>query len=95
MTGSKGASAGQVIRFQRQPSSGFSSGAVSEKFSGRPFDVLGMRRVLPGRWMDFLHAHFSDHVHVAYTFGVDPRTARNWWEGIGSPRPEPVLLAIV
>lgn len=73
---------------------GITSGAVPEKYSGQPFDLWRFRKVLPGQWMAFLRAHFSDPVHVAYVFGVNERTARVWWEGGGSPRSEVSLAAV-
>lgn len=79
-------SGAKVVRFQAPRSPG--------KFSGRPFDVWGLKRVLPDRWSEFLRAHFTGHVHVAYAFSVDDRTARNWWDGIGAPRAEYALLAV-
>ncbi len=36
--------------------------------------------------MTFLHAHFADHIAVAYFFNVDERTGRNWWSGKNEPR---------
>lgn len=54
--------------------------------SGRRADLDGMRRKTPDRWMAFLHAHFRDTVSVAYFFGVDEKTARNWWNGKNEPR---------
>ena len=67
----------------------------SGEFSGgTPIDLMALRRCFPDRWSAFLRAHFRDHVHVAYFFGVDERTARNWWNAIGAPRGE-VVLAVV
>ena len=36
--------------------------------------------------MAFLHAHFPDHIAVAYFFNVDDKTSRNWWSGKNEPR---------
>lgn len=71
-----------------------SNGDLSEKYavdlsgiiSGRAFDMDGMRRQTPLRWMQFLHAHFANHRTVAAMFDVDDRTARNWWSGKHEPR---------
>jgi len=71
-----------------------SSGVCSETFSGRPFDVYAFRRVLPDQWRNLMRAHFTSAVHVAYVFSVDEKTARNWWDGIGSPRAEFALAAV-
>jgi hypothetical protein len=59
----------------------------------QPFDLHHYRVVFPDRWMAFLHAHFRDHVHVAFVFGVSERAARKWWEGLGAPRAEFALAA--
>jgi hypothetical protein len=75
-------------------SSGKSAGAAPEKFFGQPFDLHHYRTVFPDVWMRFLHMHFRDHIHVAFMFSVNERTARNWWEGVGAPRPEAALIAV-
>lgn len=82
------------VRFQVPLSPGKVAQRRSEKFSGQPFDIWTMKRVVPDRWRAFLHGSFTSHVHVAYIFSVDEKTARNWWEGIGAPRAEYVLAAI-
>lgn len=61
--------------------------------SGRPFDLHHYRTIFPDRWSAFLRAHFRDHIHVAFMFGVSERAARKWWEGIGAPRAEFALAA--
>lgn len=68
--------------------------APSGDYSGKRFDIWGLRRKFPERWRGFLRAHFQNPVHVAFFFSVDEKTARNWWEGTGSPRVEYVLVAI-
>lgn len=80
----------KVIRFQAPVSSGECSG----KFSGRPFDVWAVKRVLPDQWRALLRSYFRNHIEVAYAFSVDEKTARNWWEGVGCPRSEIALAAI-
>ena len=60
---------------------------------GQPFDLHRYRVVFPDRWMEFLHGHFRDPVHVAFMFGVSERAARKWWEGVGAPRAEFALAA--
>lgn len=82
------------VRFQMPMSPGKVAPRLPEKFSGQPFDVWTLKRVVPDRWSAFLHKAFTSHVHVAYIFSVDEKTARNWWEGIGAPRAEYVLAAI-
>lgn len=62
-----------------------SNGDLSGNFSRR-FDMDGMRRQTPQRWMQFLRAHFPDHLTVAVVFDVDEKTARNWWNGKHEPR---------
>ena len=73
------------------PGAGVSSGELS---AGRPFDMDGFRRVFPDRWADFLRAHFRDARHVAYTFSVDDKTARNWLAGMTGPRAEVALYVV-
>lgn len=67
--------------------------ASSEIFF-RPFDMHGLRRALPDTWADFLKSHFRDAQHVAFMFGVTERTATNWLNRVGAPRPEFVLKAV-
>ncbi len=76
------------------PGAPASPGVSTGQFPGVPVDLDRLRRVLPDRWSAFLRAHFRDRIHVAFIFGVDERTARNWWDGVGSPRAEVVLLTI-
>ena len=59
---------------------------LSGILSGRRIDLDGMRRRTPGKWCEFIRAHFSDPVAVAYFFNVDERCARNWWHGRNEPR---------
>ena len=49
--------------------------------------------MFPDRWAEFLRAHFRDHIAVAYTFDVDEKTARNWWNGVTGPRGAAVAQA--
>ena len=77
-----------------KPATGGPALSSGEFSGGTPIDLHAIRRMMPDRWSAFLHAHFRDRVHVAYFFGVDERTARNWWDGIGAPRCE-VVLAVV
>lgn len=48
----------------------------------RPCDPRRYRALYPDMWFRFLRAHFQDATAVAYFFGVDSKTAREWWEGI-------------
>ena len=59
---------------------------LSGILSGRRVDLDGMRRRTPGRWSEFIRAHFADPVAVAYFFNVDEKSARNWWNGRNEPR---------
>jgi hypothetical protein len=59
---------------------------LSGILSGRRVDLDGMRRKTPGRWSEFIRAHFADPVAVAYFFNVDEKSARNWWNGRNEPR---------
>lgn len=70
------------------------AGVSSGTLSGTPFNMDGFRRTFPGRWADFLRAHFRDSRHVAYAFSVDDKTARNWLAGITAPRAEIALYAV-
>jgi hypothetical protein len=74
--------------------------------AGRPIDLAGMKRRLPGQWSSFIRAHFRSSTEVGYFFGVDEKTARNWFNGTSEPRmsafaalmkrcPQPARLAIV
>jgi len=74
-------------------SSGNGSAGQAGQVSEQPFDLHHYRTVFPDRWMGFLHAHFRDHIHVAYVFGVSERASRKWWEGVGAPRAEFALAA--
>jgi hypothetical protein len=60
---------------------------------GAPADLWAMKRCFPDRWSDFLRAHFRDSVHVAFTFGVSERAARDWLNGVSGPRGSHVALA--
>ena len=57
------------------------NGAAPGKPSGLSPDPRRFRALYPDRWHAFLHAHFRDHLQVAYFFGVSERTGRDWWEG--------------
>jgi hypothetical protein len=71
-----------------------SSGDDAAGFAGvSPADVWGIKRTSPSRWAEFLRAHFRDSVHVAFTFGVSERTARDWLNEISTPRMPHVVLA--
>jgi hypothetical protein len=54
--------------------------------AGRPIDLDGMRRRLPGLWSSFIRAHFRSSTEVGYFFQVDEKTARNWFNGTNEPR---------
>lgn len=71
---------------------GAGGGAVAS--DGLRVDLHRLRVVFPDRWSAFLRGHFRDRVQVAYVFGVDERTARNWWDGVSSPRAEVALIAV-
>lgn len=62
-----------------------SAGIGHGGFPGRPFDMDGLRRVFRDRWAAFLKAHFRNSVEVAFFFGTDERTARQWLEGVNAP----------
>jgi len=62
-----------------------------EKSAGKFFqpvsraDTLNYRTAFRARWSRFLHRHFQGPEHAAFVFGVDAKTARNWWEGSNAP----------
>lgn len=70
-----------------------SSGQMSGQ--GMACDPLRLRAVMPERWQAFLHAHFQSVQHVAFTFGVTEKAAAKWWEGIGGPQGDKVVLAAI
>lgn len=81
------------------PDDGIASGGKScGKFSvdySRRFDMQGYRRTFPERWRDFLRAHFSGPVEVAFFFSMeDASTARHWWNGTNAPSGHFVAHAI-
>ncbi len=60
---------------------------------GKPLDLLAIKRVLPGRWMAFLRAHFRSAYDVHLNFSVTENTALNWWNGKCAPHAS-VALAV-
>lgn len=74
-------------------SSGSGAGTSLAADGARPFNLRHYRRVFPDHWSAFLRAHFRDHLHAAFVFGVSERCARNWWEGVSGPRAEVALAA--
>ena len=67
-----------LIQHRHRPR-GQSSGELS-------CDPRRFRTLYPDRWTAFLKAHFGGPAHVAAFFDVDPKTARNWWEGTSGPQ---------
>lgn len=57
----------------------------------KPIDLAHYRHTLPERWAAYLRANFSGSVSVAFFFGVDDKTARNWMEETTAPRAEVIL----
>ena len=68
--------------------------AFSGKPSGNSPDPRRYRALYPDKWFAFLHQHFRDHLHVAFSFGVSERTGRDWWEGKTGPQGWAVAYAI-
>ena len=64
------------------------------KPAGHSPDPRRYRALYPDLWHSFLRAHFRDHLHVAYWFGVSERTGRDWWEGITTSQGWAVAYAI-
>ena len=62
---------------------------------GRAFDAGRYRVLFPERWAGFLQSHFRSVGEVGWFFGVDQRTAQNWWEGSNRPTGDKVALAAV
>lgn len=60
----------------------------------RRCDPRRYRALYPDLWCAFLHSHFRDATHVAYFFSVDPKTARDWWEGVSRSQGWAVAYAI-
>jgi hypothetical protein len=61
-------------------------GQSSGTLSPRRCDPHDVRRKYPDRWQTFLKAHFRSATEVGFVFGVDHKTARNWWEGSTGPQ---------
>lgn len=62
-----------------------SSGELSGVLSGRRADPMAYRRAFRDRWGAFLRGHFQNPLHVAVFFGVDEKTARQWWNDVNQP----------
>lgn len=60
---------------------------------GSRFDPHAFRRAFPEKWRSFLRAHHRSATEVAFFYGVTDRAARDWWEGVSSPRGAPVAIA--
>lgn len=71
-----------------------SSGKRMDLVSGQVFDLHRAGAAFPDQWMAFLHAHFASPVAVAFHFGVTERAAAKWWEGVGGPRGDKVVVAL-
>lgn len=69
----------------------------SRKLSGQksPFDPEAFYRMFPDRWMAFLHAHHRSVIEVAAFYSISEKAAAKWWNGIGGPRGDKVVLAAV
>jgi hypothetical protein len=74
--------------------SGKPSGFCSGKSPASNPDPRRYRSLYPDKWHGFLHAHFRDAMHVAYSFGVSERSARDWWEGVSTSQGWAVAYAI-
>ena len=68
--------------------------AGAGKPAGHSPDPRRYRALYPDLWHNFLHAHFRDHLHVAYSFGVSERTGRDWWEGVTTSQGWAVAYAV-
>ena len=60
----------------------------------RPCDPRRYRALYPHLWQAFLRAHFQDATHVAFFFGVDPKSARDWWEGVTGANGASAVFAV-
>ena len=58
---------------------------------GMPLDLLAIKRVMPGRWMAFLRAHYRSAYDVHLNFSVTENTALNWWNGKCAPHASAAL----
>lgn len=75
-------------------SPGTLSGTEAGNPSGSARDILRwFRDQAPARWQSFLHAHFASGLEVSLFFGVDEKTGRNWWNGVGRPTVDKALYA--
>jgi hypothetical protein len=52
---------------------------------GRRGEVLTYRAAFAEAWARFLRCEFDDPLAVAAAFGVNARTAENWWHGRNAP----------
>lgn len=57
----------------------------SGRFSGHRRRALQFRATFAHRWAVFVRENFDSPEHAAMAFGVDGKTARNWWEGSHAP----------
>ena len=81
-----------------------SSGGLSGQFPhaahtkilgrARPYNPYQIARGFPDRWQAYIRASFRSIGHVARTFDVSEKTARNWWNGKTGARGAHVAIAV-
>lgn len=54
---------------------------ISPSRESVPYDPRRYRALYADLWFRFIRGHFRDAVEVAFVFGVDAKTGRDWWEG--------------
>lgn len=59
----------------------------------RPFDLHAFHRTFPDRCAEYWRASGKAPAEIALEMGVDPRTARNWLDGVVTMRAQ--HLAVV
>lgn len=48
----------------------------------------------PIRWKIYCREHYDYHTDLIPVFQIDEKTARNWWDGKGSPRSDKTSIAV-
>ena len=83
-----------VVSFRGKPAP-VAAVALDGEFPAIRFDMLHYRSVFPDRWTSLLRSHFRGAYHVEVFFGIDSKTARDWWHGKTGPSGAFVIRAII
>lgn len=70
-------------------------GKRTDLCSGKSFDVNRFYADFPDRWMAFCQAEFPGPVAVASHFDITERAAEKWLGGIGGPRGDKAVFALI